>query len=311
MISKKVQLVSIQVFVCVCCLVFCFLLSYAADVTLTVGNGSGLPGSNENPVVVSLDNPNDRIKGIEVAICDTDDYLSCTECVTTERASDLACLVNEVSEPDESTYRCCKVILSSLTGGGLIETGAGPVFTLIHDVSEEAPEGECRNLNTEELNIADENLDPLEVTSEPGEFCFSTSSTTTTTITTTTTTANTTPSISISPDPMWKSRWISLPYLMVIAGNNTHFKSFNTRLSFKPPLAVFPCFPIIWNDIYIWDLIWVMPGWLAGLEDQTVTVTVTTGDEIVEDDFEVKLLPFILTQNLQSTTSAHKKPFLK
>ncbi len=83
---------------------------------------------------------------------------------------------------------------------------------------------------------------------------------------------------------------------MVIAGNNTHFKRFNSRLSFEPPLMVFPCFPIVWDEIYIWNFIWVMPGWLAGFEDQTVTATVTTGDEVVSDDFTISLLPFILDQ---------------
>ena len=39
-----------------------------------------------------------------------------------------------------------------------------------------------------------------------------------------------------------------------------------------------------------------MPRWLAGFEDQTATVTVATGDEVAESDFEVKLLPSILDQ---------------
>ncbi len=285
--DKGMVVLSVGLFVSFCPPPFLPSLSNAADVTLTVLNGSGAPGSMDNPVVLSLDNPNDRVKGIEVAICDTDDYLSCTGCVTTERASDFECLVNEVSEPDKATYRCCKVILGSISGGGvLIEAGTGPVFSLIHDVSGDAPEGECIDLNPEAIKILDETGAPFtgDVVTEPGDFCFSASSTTTTT----------TPSIGVSPDPMWKSRWIPLPYLMVIEGKGTHFEPFKTGLSFEPLVVIFPCFQIVWDSFYIWDFVLVMPGWLAGFEDQTVTVTATTGDETVEGDFEVKLLPFIL-----------------
>ena len=300
--DKGMVLLSVGSIVSFCFFAFLPALSCAADVTLTVGNGLGLPGSADNPVEVSLDNSDDQVRSIQMDVCDGDDYLSCMECATTERTSGFLC------STEEQANGCCRVILFDLSGGSIAE-GKGSVCTIKYNVSEEAPSEECINLNPEELSIRDEDKQLLEVTAEPGEFCFSASSTTTTSTTTTSTT--TTPSISISPAPMWKSRWISLPYLMVIAGNNTHFKRFNSRLSFEPPLMVFPCFPIVWDSFYIWDLVLVMPGWLAGFEDQTVTVTVTTGDETVEDDFEVKLLPFILTQNLQSTTSAHKEPFLK
>jgi hypothetical protein len=49
------------------------------------------------------------------------------------------------------------------------------------------------------------------------------------------------------------------------------------------------------ND-YIWNIVLVMPGWFAGTGDQEVTVTVTTGDEIVSDSFLIQELPFILEQ---------------
>ena len=38
----------------------------AGDVTLTVGNGSGFPGSLNNVVEVSLDNPSDIVKGLQI-----------------------------------------------------------------------------------------------------------------------------------------------------------------------------------------------------------------------------------------------------
>jgi len=53
-------------------------------------------------------------------------------------------------------------------------------------------------------------------------------------------------------------------------------------------------FPIILGNDYIWNIVLIMPGWFAGSGDQEVTVTVTTGDEVVSDDFSIQELPFIL-----------------
>ena len=46
-------------------------------------------------------------------------------------------------------------------------------------------------------------------------------------------------------------------------------------------------------NIGIWDIILVMPGRLTGKENKTVTVTVTTGDEAVQGNIEIKSLPLI------------------
>lgn len=289
MLDKRMVILCAGLIVGFCFFDFSPSLSQA-EVTLTVEDGTGPPGSTDNQVAVSLANPDDKVKGVQLDVCDVGNYLSCSQCETTERTSGFACTIEE----DEDEIGCCSVIILDFAEGNIHE-GEGPILTLIYDVSEEAPSGECSDLNVEEVKVSDIDKQLMEVTTEPGEFCFSASSTTTT-ITTTTTTATTTPSIGVSPDPMWKSRWVSLPYLLVIEGTGTQFKCFQTRLSFEPPGVVFPFFPIIWNELYIWDIVWVMPGWLAGFEDQTVTVTVTTGDEEVGDDYMIKLLPFILDQ---------------
>lgn len=258
-------------------------------VTLTIGDGSGLPGSSGNPVEVSLENPNDKVNGLQVDICDVDDYLSCTACETAARTSVFSCSIEEQKDG------CCRVIIISFASDS-IEEGTGPIFTITYDVTGEAPAGECRDLNPEGVKVSDEigEISPEDVITEPGEFCFSSSSTTTTTTTTTTTI----PSINVSPDPIWKSHWILLPYLMVIAGEGTHFNFFNTTLAYEPSGVVFPFLPLIWSELYIWDIILVMPSWLAGEEDQMVTVTVTTEteNEVVKGDFEIKSLPFIFDQ---------------
>ena len=151
------------------------LTQSSAEVTLTVGDGSGLPSSTGSPVVVNLDNPSDVIKGIQVDVCDVDDFLSCTTCDTTEHTIDFSCSTNELPNG------CCRIVLFSL-GDDFIEEGTGPLFTINYDVLAGAPSGNCIELNPEGIEIADETGAPFtdDVVTESGQFCFPTSSSTTT-----------------------------------------------------------------------------------------------------------------------------------
>jgi hypothetical protein len=256
--------------------------TYSA-ITLTIGDGSGLPGSTESSIEVSLDNSSDKIKGMQLDVCDADDYLSCTSCETTERAPDFSCTTNELANG------CCRALLFS-PGGDLIDEGMGSILIVKYDVSGNSPEGECRDLNPAGIKVSaeTEGIPPDEITSTPGEFCFHTP-----TSTTTTSIPSNGASIDVAPDPIWK-RWILLPRLLVIAGNNTHFKAFNTTVDYQPSRAVLPFCPLILDELCLWNIILVMPSWLAGKEDQTVTVTVTTDSEVVSSDFSIYLLPFFL-----------------
>ena len=543
---KKIKLLAIQ-FIPLCVLLF-YLSLGQAEVTLTVEDGSGFIGSHGlSSVDVSLSNPGDIVKAVQVDICDVDNYLSCTGCEVLGRASDFLCKTNERDNG------CCGVLLVTVVDpdGDIVE-GTGSIFTLTYNVSAGAPEGECRNLDPENVAVTDTVSQPLEVTSVSGEFCFepcssdgdcedalfcnggdsceseicvhtgdpcpsgtmcdeetdscltttttSIASTTTTTVSTTTTAPivtttiptmstttttvitssckvsisplsatlisgtsmqfsartecdgeevagsydwqivpdstigsaidgeglftagdNTTASdieetvrvtdsahenksatatvtirvkqtpvgceiaisplaatvlpgemltlvasaigdcdtplyewalttetdslhepqggtcdymagandgtesltdvmtvsdtvngidaeaeitilaegvsIEVSPENLWKSHLIHLPYLIVIKGEGTHFKAFGTSLSFDPPEAAFSLLPLVLGNSSIWDIILVMPSWLAGGEDRAVTVTVTTEDEVVSDDFTLKLLPLILDQS--------------
>ena len=93
--SRRSKILSVQFILTFCFLILLPLLSRAADVTLTVGKGSGLPSSTDNPVEVSLDNPGDKVGGLQLDICEGDDYLSCTGCETTERTSEFSCSTEE------------------------------------------------------------------------------------------------------------------------------------------------------------------------------------------------------------------------
>jgi hypothetical protein len=147
--------------------------SQGGAATLTVGDGSGAPGSQGNQITVSLTN-DVSVGGMQLEICDEDDVMVCAGCQVQGRASGFLCDTNEQSEG------CCAIILVDVTGGGFAE-GAGPIFSLDYTVAENAPAGECKGLDAQEVKIGDNNQQPLDVTSEPGEFCFSSSTTTTST----------------------------------------------------------------------------------------------------------------------------------
>ncbi|KPJ58569.1 MAG: hypothetical protein AMJ42_03025, partial [Deltaproteobacteria bacterium DG_8] len=166
MITKNTIIFSIRLLVSLCFLVFFPLLIQAADVELTVGNGSGLPDSQNNPLVVSLLNLFDPVKAVQMDIRDVDDYLVCTGCTPDPaRAPTFECYFNELVDGS------CRVILNP-PELELISTGDGPIFTITYDVSPSAPSGECRDLNPENVIVLDQNSDPLDAISTPGEFCF-------------------------------------------------------------------------------------------------------------------------------------------
>jgi len=166
--SRKAR-VSLVKFVTFCFLSFYLSLSQA-EVTLTVGKGSADPPATDSPVAVSLENQDDRVRGIQVDVCDVDDYLTCTGCEITDRTADFTCAASEITNPDNPFYGCCRVVLFSLSAER-IEAGQGDIFTINYDVSNEAPSG-CRELTTENASISDENNHPMDVTSISGGFCF-------------------------------------------------------------------------------------------------------------------------------------------
>ena len=370
MISRKTRMSVTSLFAALSLATLFLASTVYAQVTLTVGRGSALPGATESPVAVSLDNPGNNIaSGMEMTICDANNFLECTGCETTERTTEFSCLFNELGdEPDPLKAGCCKVVLFSVSSAD-IETGTGPIFTLLNTVNSSASGQTCKELRIlDDVKIADASGPQIIPELQPGGFCFPCSSdadcddglyctgeesctgdacvlgtnpcpegsacvegaddyecvtpsttttagpssttttgpstTTTTTDSTTTTTGPSTTtttvsgdaSIEVISDNIWKSRWVALPKLLVIEGSGTSFQPFRTTVAYDPRDAVFKLFPIVLGDNYIWNLILVMPGWFAGPGDQTVTVTVTTGSEVVEDTFLIKELAFPLEQ---------------
>jgi hypothetical protein len=146
-------------------------------VTLDIGNGSGFRGTTNNPVTVNLDNPDDRIKGLQFDLC-RGPYLTLTGCSSTDRSVGINC-----SFQDQGNG-CNKIIFSDMFGNDFIESGTGPILTLKYDVSPGPPFESCQNLTPESVFIAsciDDGAGgcsagpPLpNVTLEDGEFCIAT-----------------------------------------------------------------------------------------------------------------------------------------
>ena len=109
------------------------------EVTLTVGDGSGARSSTGNDVIVSLANPSDQVRAVQVEICDGDDYLTVqTNCVPSGRVpvGDYACQCNELPSG------CASCALSPNLGVfDNIPTGTGPLFTVKYNVSGMRPSG--------------------------------------------------------------------------------------------------------------------------------------------------------------------------
>jgi hypothetical protein len=156
-------------------------------VTLDIGDGAGIPGSDDRAVSISLTN-NVNVIRTKLDACDVDgkacsdtgnpctqnancptgtcellNYLHCTGCQTTGRTSGYNCYVVEIGETG-----CANIELS----GGTLTPGLGPILTLTYNVNATAPAGACKALNPQNVEILDENVDPLEVTATAGEFCF-------------------------------------------------------------------------------------------------------------------------------------------
>jgi len=137
-----------------------------ADVRIDIGDGSGFKGSINSPVEMSLNNPDDKVSGLQVDICDVDDYLTCNDCETTGRTSGFDCVVMEQGNG------CCRLILFCKNPGCFIEEGMGSIVTVKYGVSAGAPVGECRDLSPEDALVSDYDGWELDVISFPGEFCF-------------------------------------------------------------------------------------------------------------------------------------------
>ena len=131
---------------------------------LSISDVSAYRGSHGNRVEVSLENPEVRVRGIQLEICDADNYLSCGGCEVKDRTSGFTCA------SQEKPNGCYELLLFSFTRA--IEKGSGPLVSFSCDAAEGAPGDECRELVPGRLEIADEQKQPLKALVEKGKICF-------------------------------------------------------------------------------------------------------------------------------------------
>jgi hypothetical protein len=126
---------------------------------VTIGTGSGAPGSTGNPVPVYL-TANEPIRGVQLDVADVPDELTASGC--TSRVTDFTCTINEMGS-------VVSVIFVSLSGA-LIPAGTDvPIFDLLYDVDAGATPGTV-SLQPQNLQVSDENNDPCPATGVPGSF---------------------------------------------------------------------------------------------------------------------------------------------
>jgi len=99
-------------------------------------------------------------------------------------------------------------------------------------------------------------------------------------------------SLEILPSELLRSRWRSLPGLITIKGTGANFELFKTRVDYDTT-SVLQLPPLVVPPEHIWQIILILPSWATDIwEDEIdVTVTVTTDSEVVEDSFDIKMLP--------------------
>lgn len=142
-----------------------FSCQQATTTVLSMGSGSGLPGSENNTVEITLKNTAHTVKGIQADICDTGNYLTGISCQPMGSASEYSCVCNELSNG------CLRVLLFSTTGNTIGE-GTGPIISISYNVSAEAPAGQCTDLIPEQVLVSDENNKRLTAATVNGTFCF-------------------------------------------------------------------------------------------------------------------------------------------
>jgi hypothetical protein len=146
-------------------LAVCLASCQQAEVTLIIGSGSGAPGSENNIVEISIDNPAQAIKGIQADVCDEGNYLQGVACEPVGSASEFTCAHNELADG------CFRIMILSLSGK-VIPEDAGHIINVSYNVSASAPEGSCSDLTAKEIKVSDEATNPLAAVMQKGSFCF-------------------------------------------------------------------------------------------------------------------------------------------
>ena len=117
--------------------------------TLQIGDGSGQASSTGREVQISLANPSDEVRAVQVDICDVDDYLT-IQSTCTKKPRVPTGFICECNEAANGCASCSVYPDFGVTAQ--IGTGSGPLFTVKYDVGG-APFGQCRDLAVDKENF--------------------------------------------------------------------------------------------------------------------------------------------------------------
>jgi len=163
--KRHFTLTSIVMLMVIPLAIICLTSCQQAEIYLTIENGSGSPGSENNLVEITIDNPANTVKGIQADICDQGNYLQGVGCEAVGNASGFTCAFNELSDG------CFRIIFLSISGD-VIPEGEGPVINISYNVSEGAPDSRCIALTARNVEVSDEERNPVPATVKQGSFCF-------------------------------------------------------------------------------------------------------------------------------------------
>lgn len=209
-------------------------LSPAQDIDINIETGVGSPGSRNNQVVINLQNPHDSLRGLQLDICDKDNYLASRSCEAVGRAAAFDCSTHEKKRG------CASVLIYAV--GAFLEPGQGPVISISYDVSPNAPAGDCRRLTLKNAVASDENKKPLKAVTENGLFCFTEDDAAQTSTTTTPASTTTIPAASTA-QPAGNADTPGMTTTISVAPDNINVNIKTTTIP-KTPTRVIPGFVV-------------------------------------------------------------------
>ncbi len=96
------------------------------------------------------------------------------------------------------------------------------------------------------------------------------------------------------PDSLAKTLFLPYPAWLSLEGTGTHFDPLASVITLDPPTALWPLFTLVTDSTNIISFILVMPAWFAGSDNETVTITVTTGDISVSATVDIEFVPSMM-----------------
>jgi hypothetical protein len=105
--------------------------------------------------------------------CIAKDNMACTACfVNEDRTPEYICSAHEITDPEDSAYGCCRVVLFNTEPDDLIQQGDGAVALIKYDIFGDLTSKDCIPLWPYNIKVADQYNEALCAVPKQGELCF-------------------------------------------------------------------------------------------------------------------------------------------